>query len=290
MRKVTKDFDAVPPILQSLACDALVADALLTKGKHDFNTTIYGHSEVRIALNGIYHSKCAFCETDTSAGAPMQVEHYRPKAKVTGVKAHPGYYWLGYEWSNLLLACSSCNNRKRNRFPIVGIRAEIAPLTGTTLDAARCRVDSAELLEEEPYLINPEVDVDPMRHFRFQADGQIDYQTVEGENTRKFCNLNRPSLIVKRRKCVYDQLFNKLLKHIGRWVDGTINDRRLNHLLVGAIEDFVDYLIDDENQYLEFAKSCWNEFDNFFLARFQPHERRKLQEAYNEVKVLLATV
>jgi hypothetical protein len=121
----------------------------------------------------------------------MQVEHFRPKAKVTKVKTHPGYYWLGYEWSNLLLACWSCNNRKRNRFPIAGIRAEIAPLAGAALDTARCRVDSAELTAEEPYLVNPEVDADPMRHFRFQADGTMEYRTIEGKRSIEDYNLMR---------------------------------------------------------------------------------------------------
>ncbi len=84
MRKVKKDFSNVPPVLKNATCDALIAEALILKGKHAFKTEVYGHEEVRWALDGIYNGKCAFCETDTSAGATMQVEHYRPKAKVTG--------------------------------------------------------------------------------------------------------------------------------------------------------------------------------------------------------------
>ncbi len=289
MRKVEKDFNAVPAILSGAVCQTLVADALVTKGKHKFDTNIYGHPDVRTALNGIYHSKCAFCETDTSAGAAMQVEHYRPKAKVKvkGLPEEQGYYWLGYEWSNLLLACASCNRHKWNSFPIAGPRTATAPLTGTTLDAAHCRIDSADLMAEDPYLVNPEVDADSMRHFRFQADGKIEHQTSQGKESIKVYDLNRPSLIKKRQKYVYDQLFDKLTKHFGQLLNGQINDIRLHHLLVGAIEQFIDYLIDDQNQYLEFAKTCWKQFDNFFLARFQPHERLRLQAAYDEVQALL---
>lgn len=290
MRKVTKDFDAVPPILRSSACEALVADALLTKGKHDFKKKIYGHSEVRSALNSIYHSKCAFCETDTSPGAPMQVEHYRPKAKVTGVRAHPGYYWLGYEWSNLLLACSSCNSRKRNRFPITGIRAEIAPLAGASLDTARCRVDSAELLGEDPYLINPEVDADPMRHFRFQADGTMQYRTIEGKQSIEDYNLMRDPLVLERKEVVYDWVLNQIIRDFDNFNDSKCGQSELMYSLKMTILDLGLYSVDPKKQYTEFAKTCWKKFNDFFIVLFQSQERKKLQEAYDEVKAELATV
>ncbi len=189
-----------------------------------------------------------------------------------------------------MLACSSCNNRKRNRFPLGGKAVDTAPLLGAALDPARCRVDSAELTAENPYLVNPEVDTNPMQHFRFQADGQIENLTIQGQHSIMFCNLNRPSLIVKRKKYVYDRLFNKLTKYFGRSADGRLNDTRLHHLVVDAIEDFIDYMIDDDNQYLEFAKTCWEQFDKFFIARFQPHEQVRLQAAYDEVQALLAEV
>jgi uncharacterized protein (TIGR02646 family) len=291
MRKVHKDIKNVPAVLLSVTCNNLVVDALNLQGKHEFETKIYGHDEVRKALFEIYKGKCAFCETDTSAGATMQVEHYRPKAKVTGVNYHPGYYWLGYEWSNLLLACSSCNNRKRNRFPVASSRVITAPLTTNgTLDRDRCQVISVELLAENPLLVNPEVESDPMKHFRFQADGQIEHSTTSGQISIETCNLNRASLIVKRRKIVYDRVFNKMLKHFDRFNRGLINEHRLHILLVEAIEDLIEYLIDDNNQYLEFAKTCWKEFDNFFILRFQPAEKERLQAAYNEIKQLFNSI
>ena len=52
------------------------------------------------------------------------VEHYRPKAgyrqDAEDPLGRPGYYWLAYEWSNLLFCCQICNQRfKRNLFPLV---------------------------------------------------------------------------------------------------------------------------------------------------------------------------
>ncbi len=285
MRKVTKDFNDIPAILLSQSCKDLIHLSLTEKGKHDFKTGIYGHTEVRQKLDDIYHSKCCFCETDTSAGATLQVEHYRPKAKITGIKTHPGYYWLGYQWSNLLLACSSCNNRKRNRFPTIGIRITTHPITAEDfgLDIENCNITSPLLLAENAQIINPEIDTNPMRHFRFQADGTIDHNTPEGKATIDTCNLNRGGLVVKRKK-LYDLLFKPITQNIGRHQRGEINDDQLHQRLLVSIQSLVEHIIDDSSEYIEFAKTCWNEFENFFLARFQPVEQALLRTAFVVIK------
>lgn len=284
MRKVIKNFDSIPVPLLSDACQQLIVVSLLEKGAHDFKTAIYGHEEVRIALGLIYFSKCAFCETDTSAGATLQVEHYRPKAKVTGANMHPGYYWLGYQWSNLLLACSSCNNKKRNRFPVNADRTTVPPLNDAGyLDIHRCRIDSIELTAEVPQLVNPEVDPDPMQHFRFQATGEIEYKTEVGKATIETCNLNRGRLIVWRKK-VYDIVLNKFIRNFDRFHRGVLSEDHLKSRLLAIIEDdLIDYINDDTNQYLEYAKTCWREFENFFIARFQPAERQYLKAVYDDL-------
>lgn len=288
MRKVTKDFDTAPAPLLSDTCQQLIALSLIEKGAHDFKTAVYGHENVRAALDLIYLSKCAFCETDTSAGATLQVEHYRPKAKVTGANTHPGYYWLGYQWSNLLLACSSCNNKKRNRFPVNANRAGNPPLDAAgNLDANRCRVDSADLIAEVPQLVNPEVDPTPMQHFLFQANGTIEHKTALGKTTIETCNLNRGRLVVWRKK-VYDNIFNKFMKNIDRFNNGVLTEDQLKTRLLSIIEDdLIAYINDETNQYLEFAKTCWREFENFFTVRFQPADQQYIKITYNDLVALM---
>jgi len=284
MRKVVKNFASIPDGLMSENSRRLVAQSLLERGRHNFKPETYGHESVRRHLNAIYNSKCCFCETDTSAGATLQVEHFRPKAKVTGAANHPGYYWLGYQWSNLLLACSSCNNRKRNNFPITGQRTFEPPIhPDGTLDESQCHSTHPTLAGENPQLVNPETDPDPMRHFRFLADGRIEPLTAEGEATIEKCYLFRGAL-VKARKKVYDNIFNKFLKHFERFNQARISEDQLKILLLAVIEDdLINYIINDENQYLEFAKTCWREFDAFFIKRFQPKERAILQTIYDEL-------
>ena len=66
-----------------------------------FDSAIYAGKEVKDALIGMQHGKCAFCESRITHIAYGDVEHFRPKAGVRqepGDKLQrPGYYWLAYE-------------------------------------------------------------------------------------------------------------------------------------------------------------------------------------------------
>ena len=68
-------------------------------------------------LEELFHGKCAYCESFYASQAPVDVEHYRPKGAVDGEPAHPGYWWLGMEWTNLLPSCIDCNRRRKQRAP-----------------------------------------------------------------------------------------------------------------------------------------------------------------------------
>lgn len=101
-------------------------------------------SKLKEHLIDVFYAKCGYCEckfTPTSFG---DVEHYRPKGRVSEDAAHPGYHWLAYEPTNYLPACQLCNEpAKRDHFPIAGKRAHSAE---DSLDA------------ENPLLINPYFD------------------------------------------------------------------------------------------------------------------------------------
>jgi uncharacterized protein (TIGR02646 family) len=89
--------------------------------KFEFDRTIYAHTTVKTALNQAQNKKCCFCES--LVGLDGDVEHFRPKQAVRQAAGqplqYPGYYWLAYDWSNLYLACSACNQRhKQNLFPL----------------------------------------------------------------------------------------------------------------------------------------------------------------------------
>ena len=85
----------------------------------------YKGDDVKLALDRLFHGKCAYCEAVYASVQPMDVEHWRPKGEIkfidengTKKSLKPGYYWLAAEWSNLLPSCIDCN-RQRNQYDIV---------------------------------------------------------------------------------------------------------------------------------------------------------------------------
>lgn len=117
----------------------------------NFDAAVYGHPAVKKALIAAQHSKCCFCER--KVGDDGDVEHFRPKAGVrqssSAPMLKPGYYWLAYDWDNLLLSCSACNQRhKKNLFPLVNPDNRATSHTDN--------VDTEEPLFIHPAQINPE--------------------------------------------------------------------------------------------------------------------------------------
>src|SRR5262245_42295217 len=108
----------------------------------DFHPAIY--REFKPLLLTMTHGKCAYCERRVDR-IESDVDQFRPKSL---------YWWLAYDWSNLLIACRTCNVTKREHFPIVGDRV-IGP--------------DGDLLSERPVLLNPCED-DVGLYFRYIID------------------------------------------------------------------------------------------------------------------------
>ena len=163
----------------------------------------------RLTLLKLFHNKCAYCESPITADQHLgDVEHYRPKGRVTDEEgkpvfvadghgqqlAHPGYYWLAYDWLNLLPACIGCNrpgqspsgmaSGKWDKFPVAAFRA----------------VKPGEEAQEEPVLLNPWRD-DPNDHLIFDDErGVVVGKTDRGKMTIRILGLNREALIEERRR------------------------------------------------------------------------------------------
>ena len=88
------------------------------------------------------------------------VEHFRPKGAYQKLNStnltYPGYYWLAYNWDNLMLSCEKCNRSyKRNQFPLQ---------TEATRKLFHNHPNS--IPNEDPLLINPNFE-DPSVHIIF---------------------------------------------------------------------------------------------------------------------------
>jgi uncharacterized protein (TIGR02646 family) len=176
-------------------------------------------------LHKVFNEKCAYCEGKYGAGHPWHVEHFRPKSEVTEYRKlinHPGYFWLAYEWHNLLLSCGHSNTyeertaktggkshpSKSNEFRVRGPR-----LTGPGPDPVCWR---EELKKERPLLLNPyDEDADPEDHLTFEETGEIRGITDEGRETVEVCNLKRPALAEAHRRA-QPRAYQKVNIQLGR--------------------------------------------------------------------------
>ncbi|MBN8567945.1 MAG: hypothetical protein J0M25_14575, partial [Flavobacteriales bacterium] len=183
-------------------------------------------------LNDYYFLKCAYCERIYK----LDVEHYRPSGEVTdenGVAIkisnaqgalidHPGYYWLCYEWSNLLPSCITCNREggKNSKFPTRNHYESSPILNGTMLNLQSCLANSTILISEQPYLLHPEID-NPENFFKFIIDPNNKGIRIEGidansrgEKTIVICKLNRDEIKYERVSEVILPIKNVMISNL----------------------------------------------------------------------------
>jgi 5-methylcytosine-specific restriction endonuclease McrA len=181
------------------ATQQLIAQAALGE-KPKIKDALY--KKMRQQLFDAFHGKCAYCEAKFILDQTGDVEHFRPKGAVVdehdqpvtiadnagAARPHPGYYWLAYDWQNLLPSCSRCNRLtktrdgrkvgKGTRFPVAAGRAA-AP---------------GEEAAEQPLFLHPAFD-DPSEHLVFDADtGILAGKTPRGKLCIELLDLNRDGL------------------------------------------------------------------------------------------------
>jgi hypothetical protein len=147
-------------------------------------------AELKWHLFELFDGKCAYCECKPRPSTSGDVEHYRPKAKVDENPGHHGYYWLAYDYRNMLPSCPDCNRAregKMSQFPVVD------------QVYARAPEDPAP---EQPLLLHPFNEaLDPLCHLEFDAGGGAlaHKNSIHGEASRKCYHLNRAGLGEARR-------------------------------------------------------------------------------------------
>ncbi|MFM9923256.1 hypothetical protein VLK31_09720 [Variovorax sp. H27-G14] len=103
--------------------------------------------------------KCCYCERKIPEKF-NDVEHYRPKGsakRAPGCNQTHGYWWMAFDWQNLLFACPACNRSGKNdAFPLAA---------GSVSLQAEFSAPGAEL----PLLIDPSDLVNPVEHLEFFA-------------------------------------------------------------------------------------------------------------------------
>lgn len=186
-----------------VAYRALMADfvnnpAPFNNGKYPFSAD-FGKVEYRAELKKCQGNKCCFCEKPV---AKSDIEHFRPKRAYQQAKGgallRPGYYWLAYSWSNMLIACTDCNSKacKGNVFPVAGPRST---------SPSDCRAENKSI-------INP-TEEDPSIYITFRHDVPHGHDANgRGDENIVLFNLKHRADLVESRR---DRLGNyKAMKKI----------------------------------------------------------------------------
>lgn len=275
MIKIAKDFNNRPPKLQ--VCFKENEENLIKKkGNHSFDNQCYNNSIIK-ELRVLYINKCGFCETSLN-DSEQTVEHYRPKKG--------GYYWLGYEWSNLILCCKVCNGNKDDKFPIKDSRKRIiSPQLNsdkTTICLEDSKANSKRLLSELATILHPEVD-NPEKYFSFKVDGTLvlkpdmtKWHNRRATDTIDAFKLNRQSLILNRKK-KFDTLYESLRRVLINFYKYTDKSDRNDYSYRLSFFPFFDTLIDKQRASAEFSL-----FGKFILKNFKTIFFNKLRKEYEK--------
>ncbi|WP_434666245.1 hypothetical protein P5W99_31525 [Paraburkholderia sp. A3BS-1L] len=211
-----------PPSLSSPEANAeridnrKLADAAKAAGNsiHDavkamkFNA--YSALDVHNWLWAQFGQKCAYCEASAS-NTDVHVDHHRPKGDLDAAdnpnNDHPGYWWLGSDWENLLPACGHCN-RSPQYDPASGRRYKSGKSDRFPLleGSARCMFEGEDV-EEQPALLDPSID-EPSFFFAVRIHrtlpligvrrGRDDAERIRAKESIKIYGLNRPGLVRDR--------------------------------------------------------------------------------------------
>ncbi len=166
------------------------------------------YKRMRHVFYDAFHGKCAYCERKFVLDQSGDIDHFRPKGAVTDEKdqvvkvpgkagppgPHPGYYWLAYDWRNLLPTCARCN--RPARLPdgrLVG-KSTRFPVRGQHI------WEPGKEDQESPLFLHPVFD-NPQEHLGIKVeDGVFFAKTPRGQTCIDLLDLNREGLPEERQK------------------------------------------------------------------------------------------
>ena len=236
------------------AVDKLISVFNQGETKFKFKKDVYGGEEVKNVLITMQNKKCCFCEGTLLDTSPGDVEHFRPKAAIllNNKLTPPGYFWLAYDWKNLLLSCENCNRReKKNKFPLLD-------------ESKRVKPPDPDIGQEKPLFIDPSSE-DPEEFISFVKwmPFAID-KNPRGDATIKELGLERKPLDDEREGYFVDVLednLNDLLnaimsldmaKELGR-----VREIESNRKRIGEIKEKMEKHTNEKSKYTSMARAFY---------------------------------
>jgi uncharacterized protein (TIGR02646 family) len=242
--------------------DAIIVNQEKVESKH------YNRIGVKEKLLEAFNHRCGYCERRISTYAP--IEHFRPKHE-------NGYYWLGANWSNLLVACSDCNGYKGEHFDIIGTRAHLPSYKDWEELSERTHISSDLLSQELPLLLHPVLD-NPQEHLSFESDGTIKHLSNKGAYTIHLCKLNdmkkRKELIRARQEII--ESYRDRVRDLAKLLNAMEVKDMLLHLLID-----ITNAIREKYPYSAVHRACFERFNEFFIATLPNlNEQQRLHTIY----------
>lgn len=278
MIQVNRKSPREPEITRDSEFITLIEE-ILKRGEFEFHPTYF--RKVTEGLRELYHNKCAYCESHAEQAAfYLTMDHYRPKGKLKGELSHPGYYWLGYEWTNLLPACPKCNSHKSSQFPVTGLRITTPPVRYGKLDREACKASSNIHIKEKPLLLHPEIDP-PEKHLTFTTGGKVKALTERGKATVKTCKLNRNPLVTARKTQV-DMFYKEIKKILLDFIKQEIDKKTFWY----SLDNVFSKIKSSQAPKLPYSRFGWylyHDFDTFFILPLE-------SELENNLKILVTAV
>lgn len=132
-----------------------------TSEKLELSFSAYSQPSVKSSVLAMTYNRCAYCGC-REVRTKVQVEHYRPKAKLilsNNNSIKPGYYWLAGNWNNLLPACQYCNITRNSEVILNEVKIEAKTGKGNYFpvnnDNRTAPLLSGDEANESPLLFNP---------------------------------------------------------------------------------------------------------------------------------------
>ncbi len=196
-------------------------------------------SRLKRPLSGLSHHKCWYCET-REIRSDYEVDHFRPKAKVSECPRHSGYWWLALDPSNMRLSCRFCNQR-RVGVETSGGKADHFPVRD---ESCRALGPSDDLDAEQHVLLDPTRALDASL-LTFGLDGKASanpdrcppgsFDLLRAEKSVELFHLNHEKL-VDARKSMNRQL-KRAFDDAVRYMDGDLGDPSTKHALNSCVNE-----------------------------------------------------
>lgn len=226
------------------------------------NATIW--SQLKTWMAALSHDKCWYSEKRIAV-SELEVDHWRPKNRVTGVQPlHKGYWWLAFDWKNFRLAYSLINKRRTDaregnvqgkgcHFPLIDETARVPD------------VASAAIVGERPKLIDPCVASDVLLLDYAVEDGLVVERHKAADDALKFerakvsidlFHLNEGNLIVDRHDLYV------AIDHWARQIEDLEKRRAADSLTVSQEAEYDDLInrvgdhINASAPFSAFTRAC----------------------------------